>query len=45
MAVAVKVMSFPNHNELAAFCAHAPNNVTTIISIVSNGGQFVLFYT
>lgn len=45
MAVALKVRSFANHNELAAFCVDAGNNVTTVISIVTdNSGQYVLFY-
>lgn len=46
MPVALKVRSFPNHNELAAFCADVANNVTTIVSIVTDSsGQYVLFYT
>ncbi len=46
MAVALKVKIFDNPNELAAFCAAGGNNVTTVISIVTdNNGKYLVFYT
>jgi hypothetical protein len=45
--VALKVKLFESPVLLAAYCANAANNVTTIVSITFNGvsGQYTLFYT
>ncbi len=47
MAVALKTKMFNSAVDLAAFCALAGNNVTTIVSITFNSasGKFQLFYT
>lgn len=46
MAVTLKVKIFDSPNDLAAFCAAGGNNVTAVVSIVSdNNGKYVLFYT
>lgn len=47
MAVALKQKAFANGSEAAAFAASAPNNVTTIVSIVfdTSSGKYVMFWT
>jgi len=47
MAVALKQKAFANASEAAAYAASAPNNVTTVVSIVfdTSSGKYVLFYT
>lgn len=47
MAVALKIKIFTDPVALAAFCALAGNNVTTVVSIVfdANRNVHVLYYT
>lgn len=45
MAVAVKTRIFDTAKELADYCVAGANNVTTVLSIVTdNSGKYVLFY-
>lgn len=45
MAVALKIKIFDSPVDLAAFCVDGANNVTTVISVVTdNSGKYVLFY-
>lgn len=45
MAVVLKTQIFDSPNDVAAFCVAAGNNVTTVVSIVTdNSGKYVLFY-
>lgn len=47
MAVALKSRTFSSMQQLNAFAAAVPNNVTTIIQIVhdASSGKWVLFFT
>jgi hypothetical protein len=46
MAVALKTRSFDSPIELSTWAADVANNVTAVVSVVTdNSGKYVLFYT